>query len=162
MNMFINQILLIVATLTIGVVYGTDMFHAIVVKKAAALSSDHAVADLIGHTHLIADKRMPLIGVTGIVSSLLLTVLNHNASLGIYSGIALVALISHLTIYLKVAKPINAQMSAAAVAKKTPAAIRSLQERWDSVIYYRAILLTIAMLALITGIFAMGGFSAVK
>ena len=155
--MLINQILLAIATLTIGVVYGTDMFHAIVVKKAAALSSDNAVADLIGHTHLIADKRMPLIGVTGVTGSLLLTLLNYNASLGIYSGIALVALLLHLIIYLKVAKPINAQMSAAAVAQKTPAAIRSLQERWDSVIFYRAILLTVAMLALIIGIFATGG-----
>jgi hypothetical protein len=162
MEMLINQLLLVVATLTIGVVYGTDVFHAIVVKKAAALSSDHTVADLIGHTHLIADKRMPLIGVTGVISSLLLTLLNYQAPLAIYSGIAPVALISHLAIYLKVAKPINAQMSAAAVAKKTPAEIRSLQLRWDSVIVYRAILLTVAMVALLTGIFVTGGCSVVN
>ena len=157
MNTLINQILLIVATLTIAVVYGTDVFHAIVVKKAAGLSSDQAVADLIGHTHLVADKRMPLIGATGVISSLLLTVLNYQTSLVIYSGISLLALLAHLAIYLKVAKPINTQMSAAAVAKETPAAIRSLQLRWDSVIFYRAILLTVAMLAIITGVFAAGG-----
>lgn len=151
MNMLINQILLAVAILTVGVVYGTDMFHAIVVKKAASLSSDQAIADLIGHTHLIADKRMPLIGATGLISSLLLTVLNYNASLAIYSGIALAALISHLAIYLKVARPVNAQMSAAAVAKKTPEETRSLQLRWDSVIVHRAMLLTVAMGALIMG-----------
>lgn len=157
MNMLINQILLVVATLTVGVVYGTDVFHALVVKRAAALSSDQAIADLIGNTHLIADKRMPIIGVTGVISSLLLTALNYNTSLSVYSGIALTALILHLIIYFKVAKPINAQMSAAAVAKETLSEIRSLQLQWDSVIVYRALLLTLAMIALLTGTFATGG-----
>ena len=155
--MLINQILLAIAILTTGVVYGTDVFHAIVVKKAASLSSDSAIADLIGHTHLIADKRMPLIGATSLVSSLLITVLNYNSALVMYSGVALIALISHLIIYLRVAKPINVQMSAAAMAQKTLAEIRSLQLRWDSVISYRALLLTIAMGALISGILVTGG-----
>lgn len=155
--MLINQLLSTVAILTIGIVYGTDVFHAIVVKKAAALSSEQAIADLIGHTHLIADKRMPLIGVTGIISSLLLTILNYNAARAIYPAVAVVSLILHLIIYLRVAKPVNMQLSAAAVAKKTPAGTRSLQERWDGVIAYRSILLTIAMLALIIGSFASGG-----
>jgi hypothetical protein len=157
MNMLINQILLAIAILTTGVVYGTDVFHAIVVKKAVSLSSDSAIADLMGHTHLIADKRMPLIGATSLVSSLLITVLNYNSALAIYSGVALIALISHLIIYLRVAKPINVQMSAAAMAQKTPADIRSLQLRWDSVISYRALLLTIAMGALISGILVTSG-----
>jgi hypothetical protein len=157
MNMLINQILLAIAILTTGVVYGTDVFHAIVVKKAVSLSSDSAIADLMGHTHLIADKRMPLIGATSLVSSLLITVLNYNSALAIYSGVALIALISHLIIYLRVAKPINVQMSAAAMAQKTPADIRSLQLRWDSVISYRALLLTLAMGALISGILVTSG-----
>lgn len=157
MNMLINQILLAIAILTTGVVYGTDVFHAIVVKKAVSLSSDSAIADLMGHTHLIADKRMPLIGATSLVSSLSITVLNYNSALAIYSGVALIALISHLIIYLRVAKPINVQMSAAAMAQKTPAEIRSLQLRWDSVISYRALLLTIAMGALISEILVTSG-----
>lgn len=155
--MLINQILLAIAILTTGVVYGTDVFHAIVVKKAVSLSSDSAIADLMGHTHLIADKRMPLIGATSLVSSLSITVLNYNSALAIYSGVALIALISHLIIYLRVAKPINVQMSAAAMAQKTPAEIRSLQLRWDSVISYRALLLTIAMGALISEILVTSG-----
>jgi len=146
-----NQILFVLAMLSIGVVYGTDMFHALVVKKAATLSSDQAIADLMGHTHLVADKRMPIIGASGLISSLLLTVLNFNASLGIYSGIAVLALLAHLAIYSRVAKPINAQLSAAAIAKQTPAHTRVLQQCWDSVIVYRAMLLGLAMMAMIIG-----------
>ncbi|MET4140964.1 hypothetical protein [Pedobacter sp. UYP1] len=129
------------------------MFHAIVVKKAAALSSDQAILDLIGYKHLIADKRMPLIGITGVTSSLLITVLNYHEPLAIYSGTALIAILSHLGIYLKVAKPINEQLSSAAVSIVIPATIRLLQLRWDSIIVYRAIILAVAILALIIGSF---------
>jgi hypothetical protein len=147
----INQILLLVALLSIGIVYGTDMFHAIVVKKAATLSSDQAIADLMGHTHLIADKRMPIIGASGLISSLLLTILNYGNMLGLCSGIAVLALLAHLVIYSRIAKPINTRLTAAAVARQTLADTRLLQQRWDSVITYRAILLGIAMAAVITG-----------
>lgn len=153
--MLINQILAALAILTTGVVYGTDVFHAIVVKKAATLSSDQAIADQIGHTHLIADKRMPIIGATGILSSLILTSINYNTDIAIFFASALVALISHVTVYIKIAKPINDRMSQAALEKLTPTDIRQLQQRWDSVIVYRAALLTIAMIALTAGLSAV-------
>ncbi|MEO3403981.1 hypothetical protein AAFN85_08765 [Mucilaginibacter sp. CAU 1740] len=162
MSILVSQILLAVAILTTGVVYGTDVFHAIVVKKAAALSSDQSLADMMGHTHLVADKRMPLVGVSGIISTLLLSVLNYNTSLVMYSGAAFLALILHLFIYLKVAKPINQQMSAGVVAKQMPSGIRLLQLRWDSVIAYRAILLAVAMVSLIIGAFMVGACDLVK
>ncbi|MCD8739136.1 DUF1772 domain-containing protein [Mucilaginibacter roseus] len=153
--MLINQILATLAVLAVGVVYGTDVFHAIVVKKAATLSSDKSIADLIGHTHLIADKRMPIIGATGLLSCLILTAINYNIHIAMYSGLASVSLILHLVIYLTIAKPINQTMSKAALNKQMPTNIRQLQQRWDSVIIYRAIALTIAMIALILGLFEM-------
>lgn len=153
--MLINQILATLAMLATGVVYGTDVFHAIVVKKAATLSSDQAIADLIGHTHLIADKRMPIIGATAILSSLILTAINYNTDIAIFFALALIALISHVTIYIKIAKPINDRMSQAALEKRTPNDIRQLQQLWDSVIIYRAALLTIAMIALPAGLSAV-------
>jgi hypothetical protein len=162
MSILVSQILLAVAILTIGIVYGTDVFHAMVVKKAAALSNDQSIVDLIGHTHLVADKRMPLVGVSGIISTLLLSVLNYNTSLAMYSGAAFIALILHLFIYLKVARPINEQMSAAAVAKQIPSGVRLLQLRWDSVIAYRAMLLAVAMGSLIIGAFMVGACGLVK
>ena len=149
--MLINPMLFAIAILSIGVVYGTDMFHAVVVKKAAALSKDESITDLMGHTHLIADKRMPFFAVAGIISTLLLIVLNYQTVLAICSIITLAALCAHLVIYLVIAKPINTRMSASAVAKTMPVEIRSMQLKWDSVIIYRAIVLTIAMIAIITG-----------
>jgi hypothetical protein len=152
MSTLINQTLLIIAVLTTGIVYGTDMFHAIVVKKAAAMSSDRSVGDLTGHTHLIADKRMPVIGVSSVFSTALIAILNYNRLMATFSGIALLMLLIHLTIYITIAKPINAQMSAAATEHRTLDNIRALQNRWDSVITYRAGLLTIAMLFLLLAI----------
>ncbi|GAA4918942.1 hypothetical protein [Mucilaginibacter defluvii] len=153
--MLVNQILAMLAMLATGVVYGTDVFHAIVVKKAATLSSDQAIADLIGHTHLIAGKKMPIIGATAILSSLILTAINYNTDIAIFFALTLIALISHVTIYIKIAKPINDRMSQAALEKRTPTDIRQLQQLWDSVIIYRAALLTIAMIALTAGLSAV-------
>lgn len=53
----LNQILLIMALLSIGIVYGTDMFHAIVVKQAATRSSNQGIHNYSnyhgGHSQLI-------------------------------------------------------------------------------------------------------------
>jgi hypothetical protein len=40
-----------VAVLSIGVVYGTDAFFALIGRKALAHSSEAAIADVIGHVH---------------------------------------------------------------------------------------------------------------
>jgi hypothetical protein len=74
-----------------------------------------SIADLIGRIHLIADKRMPLIGITSTLSSVLFTCLNGlTGALGWVALIAVVSLLGHLTIYLTFAKPINSEMSLAA------------------------------------------------
>jgi hypothetical protein len=148
-TIIISQLLLIVAILTTGVVYGTDVFHAIVVKKASALSKSSSIADFVGHTHLVADKRMPLIGVTSILCTLLFTVINYKDMRLVYlSGAALVMLFIHLTLYLTIAKPINIKMSQAATENLVPEDIHTLQQRWDSIINYRAVFLMLAMIAL--------------
>jgi len=148
-----SQILLTIAILTAGVIYGTDMFHAIAGKRATELSKDSSIADLLGHTHLIADKRMPAIGITSVVSTALCTALNYNyLTIACLSGGALVMLLIHLALYLTIAKPINALMSEAAVKNRVPENIRALQRRWESVIYYRAGLLLLAMLMLILAV----------
>ena len=72
----ISLIPLTIAILTTAVIYGTDMFHAVVVRKATALSKDTSIIDLIGHTHLIADQRMPAFGITSIISTVVCAMLN--------------------------------------------------------------------------------------
>ena len=152
-NLLIDQILLTVSVLSAGIVYGTDGFHAIAGKKALSLSKDSSIADVVGHTHHVADRRMPIIGLTSIISTALLVLINRtNSSLVFFSGAALAMLLVHLALYLIIAKPVNAQMSAAAVSNTVPANIRQLQKRWDSAIFYRTAFLTLAMLFLLSAI----------
>lgn len=148
-TIIISQVLFVIANLTTGVIYGTDVFHAIVVRKATALSKDNSIADLIGHTHLIADKRMPVFGITGVLCTVLCIILNFkNVFTLCLSGTALLMLLSHLYLYMTIAKPINKEMSDAAADNIIPANIRALQNRWEGVINYRAVLLTVAMVLL--------------
>jgi hypothetical protein len=153
----ISQALLVIAILTAGVIYGTDMFHALVVRKATALSKDGSIADLIGHTHLIADKRMPVIRITSVASTALCFILNFKNAYAIcLLGAALLMLLSHLYLYMTIAKPVNKEMSDAAVSDIAPANIRALQSRWEGVINYRAAFLTAAMLLLTAAMIACG------
>jgi hypothetical protein len=149
----INEILLIIAVLSTGVVYGTDVFFALVVKKAVKESDDSSIADLIGRIHLIADKRMPPVGITSVLSSALFICLNGltNTS-GWLALTAVVSLLSHLIIYLTFSKPINSEMSLAVRNNIRLHNIRTLQQKWDSVIVVRAVLLTIAMISLLISI----------
>jgi len=150
---FINETLLIIAVLSTGIVYGTDVFFALIVKKAVKKSDDSSIADLIGWIHLTADKRMPSIGITSIVSSVLFICLNGLTDTpGWLASTAVVSLLGHLTIYLTFSKPINSDMSLAARDKIKLHNIRALQQKWDSVISIRAILLTIAMISLLISI----------
>lgn len=145
----ISQVLLIIAILTTGVIYGTDMFHALVVRQATALSKDNSILDLMGHTHLIGDKRMPVIGITSLMCTAICLLLNlkNACTAGLLAG-ALLMLLLHLYLYMTIAKPVNQKMSAAAVKNMVPADTRALQNRWESVINYRAAFLTAAMLLL--------------
>ena len=150
---FINEILLILAVLSTGIVYGTDVFFALIVKKAVKKSDDSSIADLIGWIHLIADKRMPPIGITSIISSVLFICLNGlTGTPGWLALTAVASLLGHLAIYLTFSKPINSDMSLAARDKIKLHNIRALQQKWDSVISIRAILLTIAMISLLSSI----------
>jgi hypothetical protein len=150
---FINEISLIIAILSTGVVYGTDVFFAFVVKKAVTKSDDSSIGDLIGWIHLIADKRMPPIGITSILSSVIFICFNGlTGTSGWLAFIAAVSLLVHLTIYLSFCKPINSEMSLAAKSGIKLPNIRVLQNKWDSVISVRAILLTAAMTSLLISI----------
>jgi hypothetical protein len=145
----IYQFLIIIAILNVGVVYGTDMFYALIVRKATALSKDSSIADLTGHTHLIADKRMPVFGITAILCSAVSTFINFNHG---YTVGTLLLLLCHLFLYQRIAKPINVILSQAAEQDTIPENVRALQKRWDSIIAYRAALLALAMLLLILAI----------
>jgi hypothetical protein len=138
-----------VAVLSVGVIYGTDTFFALIGRKALAHSSEAAIADVIGHVHEVADARMPIFGVLGLLASLAFLVLVGLGTLESHLGlIALIAQVLFLVLYTMYSKPINVRLRQAARSQQVPADTRQMQERWDRVVVIRASLLFIAMACL--------------
>ncbi|WP_114936633.1 DUF1772 domain-containing protein [Mucilaginibacter endophyticus] len=138
------------AIVTTAVVFGTDVFFALVGKKAAAKSKDASVADVMGHFHEVADARMPLVGVAAILSTLLqVMVAGLHTFQGQLAAISLAALLTHLAIYFTIARPVNNIMVDAVKFGRIVNNIRELQQRWDRVIGLRAALLFIAIAGLV-------------
>ena len=57
-------------------------------------------------------------------------------------------MLAWLSLYLRVAAPVNRTLTAAAAAHVTPGNTRGLQARWDSVITARALLMGAAVAGL--------------
>ena len=139
------------AVLGTAVVYGTDVFCAMVMRPALALIGDDALVAVMGYVHRYGDRRMPLPGVLGIVATatsvVLATVAAHWVQ-AIAAGAALVLLLIWLGLYARVSAPINRQLTAAADAGQPLANGRALQAKWDSIIDVRAGLQGLAVAAL--------------
>jgi hypothetical protein len=133
------QTLAALALLSTGVVYGTDVFFALVARPALRRADAASMTRVLGHLHAVGDARMPLFGATG---------LRATAGLAL-ALLALLGLLTHLAVYLRVAKPVNQAQTAAAQHDIIPPDARALQTRWDSVIGLRAGALTVAMSALL-------------
>jgi hypothetical protein len=69
-------------------------------------------------------------------------------------ALAALALVVFIVIYNRVSKPVNAALTAAALADRVPDDARALQARWDSVIDARVALQTFALAALCVAIAA--------
>ena len=141
----------LIAVLGTAVVYGTDVFCAIVLRPALALVDDDALVAVTGSVHRYGDRRMPAPWVLGVVaaatSAVLATVTAHWAQ-AIAAGAALVLLLVWLVLYARVSAPINRQLTAAADAGKALPNGRALQAKWDSIIGARAVLQALALAAL--------------
>jgi len=145
------EVLAGLAILANAVIYGTDVFGAIVLRPAIAAVDDRVLTQLLGHIHHIADRRFPAIGAGGLIAAVAMTAVAaasghwESAAAG---ALAAVALIIFLVIYSRVSKPVNAALTAAALADRVPDDARQLQTRWDSVINARVALQTLALAAL--------------
>lgn len=71
------KVLLMLGILSAGIVYGVDVFFAVVGRPALAASSDAALANVMGHLHKTADARMPVFGVLGVLATLALIVVTQ-------------------------------------------------------------------------------------
>lgn len=145
------------AILANAVVYGTDVFGAIVLRPAIAAVDDRTLTQMLGHIHRIADRRLAVVGVSGLVAAVATAALAAASGRWVSAaagGLATVALITFLAIYNRVSKPVNLALTAAAVAGRVADDVRQLQARWDSVIDLRVALQTLALAALCVGLAA--------
>jgi uncharacterized membrane protein len=145
----------LVAVLGTGVVYGTDVFCAMVQRPALARIDDRALLAVMGNIHHYGDRRMPVPGVLGLVAAAISAVFAATAghwTQAIAAGVAVGLLVVWLLIYLRVSAPINHQLTAA-IGQSDPAInARELQHNWDRVITLRAVLQGLAVTALCTAL----------
>jgi hypothetical protein len=145
------------AALACAVVYGTDVFAALVLRPALRTLDDGALVQAAGRIHQYADQRMPIPGAASMLAAAagtLTAILAGDTLQAVLSGGALVALTAWLGLYLRVAAPINRTLSHSAAAHEIPADARTLQARWDSIIGPRVALQTTA-LALLGSVLAV-------
>jgi len=120
------DIAVLVAIFSTAIIYGTDLFCALILRPAASGASDASVADLLGRVHEYGDRRLPLPGVLSIIATALASATNDSAPARIGGALALAALLLWLAIYLRISAPINKRLRAAAA---NPEAARSHWER---------------------------------
>jgi hypothetical protein len=143
------QGLVALALLSTGVVYGTDVFFALVARTALRRADEASLTRVLGHLHAVADVRMPFIGAAALLSTAVLAAGGWGTLPGGLALLALAGLLTQLIAYVRVAQPVNRAQTAAAQQDIIPLDARALQTRWNSVIVLRAGALTLAMLALI-------------
>lgn len=140
-----------IAVLAGAVVYGTDVFCAVVQRPALARVDDRALVAVMGNVHLYGDRRMPVPGALSIVAAALTVALAGLSGRWIAAGAAVSAvglLLMWLVLYVRVSAPINRRLTAAAETGEVPANARVLQRDWDRIITTRAILQGLAIVAL--------------
>lgn len=141
----------LVAALGTAVVFGTDVFCAMVQRPALARIDDRSLVAVMGSVHRYGDRRMPVPGALGIVAAAagaLAAAAAGRWTAAALAGTAVALLLVWLGLYLRVSAPINRQLTAAAEANTVPTNARALQSDWDRVINVRAALQGAALLAL--------------
>jgi hypothetical protein len=145
------RIAALIAVLGTAVVYGTDVFCAMVQRPALARVDDRALATVMGNVHLYGDRRMPFPGALGFVAaatSAVLAAITGQWSAAIAAAVAVGLLSAWIVLYARVSAPINRQLTEAANSGAVPPNVRVLQSNWDRVIGARAVLQGIAVAAL--------------
>ena len=145
------QVLVVIAVLANAVIFGVDVFAAVVQRPALTCVDDATLTAMMGHGHRIADKRFPFFGISGVVSAVLacgVALAQGRGAAADATGLAVVVLVAWLVIFARISAPVNKRLTAAAMAGEVPADARALQDRWESVINVRVALQTIALAAL--------------
>ncbi len=145
------QLAALIAIMGAAVVYGTDVFCALVLRPALARVDDRALGAVAGFVHRYGDRRMPVPGAVGVVAaaaSAVLAALAAHWAQAVAAGIAVALLLVWLLLYIRVSAPINRRLTAAAENGQPLPNVRALQADWDRIITARAILQGLALAAL--------------
>jgi Domain of unknown function (DUF1772) len=143
------------AALAAAVVYGTDMFAAVVLRPALATLDDSTLTQAAGRIHQYADRRMPLPGATSILAAAASALAAGIAGYPVQASLtaaALGALLIWLALYIRIAAPINRELTRAAATHEIPPNARGMQQRWDSIINLRVALQTTALALLVSAL----------
>jgi hypothetical protein len=147
----LSRLAALIAVLGTAVVYGTDVFCALVLRPGLARVDDQALVAVTGNVHLYGDRRMQIPGALGIIAAAAAAALAGIAGRWAQAGPAAVAcglLLLWIVLYVRVSAPINKQLTAAAKTGEIVQNARVLQHNWDRVITARAILQGLAVAAL--------------
>jgi hypothetical protein len=136
----------LVGILSTAVVSGTDMFFLTIGRPALRLASASAGTEVMGFFHMFGDARMPVWGVSALLSNLVLAVFSKNEQRWFYVASALL-LILFVIVYGRLSKPINRLQTEAAKTGKSLDNGRELQASWDRSLWIRVPLLVISLLA---------------
>jgi hypothetical protein len=147
----LSQVAALAAIAGTSVVYGTDVFCALVQRPALARVDDATLTAVMGNVHRFADRRMPAPGILGVAAAAAAAGLAAAAGRTAASAAAAAAfllLAGWVVLYLRISAPINRTLTAAADARETPSNARALQRDWDRIIVPRAVLQGLAVAGL--------------
>src|SRR5690625_1440159 len=145
------RIAAVVAVLGVAVLFGTDMFCAVVLRPALAHLEDGPLASATGFMHAYGDRRMPVFGIVGGLGAGLSAAVAAGARQWVpacAAGFAVAVLLGWLLLYRRISAPINRELTAAATRGCPPGRARQLQVAWDRVITVRTVLQGVALTAL--------------
>jgi hypothetical protein len=135
----------LVGVLSTAVICGTDMFFLTIGRPALRLASPSAGTEVMGFLHMFGDARMPVWGVSAILSNFLLVLMSRSERRWLYLA-SLVALILFTVLYSLLSKPINRMQTEAAKTGRNLANARQLQISWDRSLLFRVPLLVGSLL----------------
>ena len=139
------------ALLGVAVIFGADVVAAVVLRPVYAGVDDRTLVQAVGRGHHFGDRRLPVAGILGVVSTAVtagLALIARMPLTAALAGGALLLLVVWLVLFARISKPINARLSAAALADEVPEDARALQDRWESIITLRAVIQGLAVVLL--------------
>ena len=136
----------LVCILSTAVLWGTDMFFLTIGRPALRLATLSAATEIMGFLHMFADARMPIWGVSAILSNILLVVFSRTGQRWFYT-VSVLMLLLFVIVYNRLSKPINRLQTEAARTGRSLDNGRELQASWDRSLVIRVPLLAVSMLA---------------